>query len=143
MKHIGLIGEALTGSAIGAFYAVYDELGSGFLEHIYVAALQRELCRRGHDVARETRVPVFFRGERIGLQRLDMVVDQQLVVEVKAAESALDYGSKQLFSYLRATRLEVGLLFSFGAKPVFKRVVCRNALKADKAGHDGHDRTPV
>ncbi|HSC31125.1 MAG TPA: GxxExxY protein [Gemmatimonadaceae bacterium] len=85
----------------------------------------------------------FFRGERIGLQRLDMVVDQQLVVEVKAAESALDYGSKQLFSYLRATRLEVGLLFSFGAKPVFKRVVCRNALKADKAGHDGHDRTPV
>lgn len=136
MKHIGLISETLTGSAIGAFYAVYDELGSGFLEHIYVAALQCELCRRGHDVARETSVPVFFRGERIGLQRLDMVVDQQVVVEVKAAESALDYGSKQLFSYLRATRLEVGLLFSFGAKPIFKRVVCRNALKADKAGHD-------
>jgi len=125
VKHIGLIGEELTGSAIGAFYAVYDAFGSGFLEHLYVAALERELQRRGHKVTREVNVPVFYRGERIGVQRLDMLVDGQLVIEVKAALSAMDYGSKQLFSYLRVTRLEVGLLFIFGSQPTFKRIVCR------------------
>ena len=126
MKHIGLINEELTGSAIGAFYAVYDALGSGFLERLYVAALERELRRRGHQVTREISVPVYYRGERIGLQRLDMLVDGQLVIEIKAAQSAADYGRKQLFSYLRATRLKVGLLFIFGPQPTFTRVVCRN-----------------
>lgn len=129
MQCIGLIGEELTRSAIGAFYAVYDAFGSGFLERLYVAALERELRRRGHTVTREVSVPVFYRGERIGLQRLDMLVDGQLVIEVKSAPSALAYGSKQLFSYLRVSRLEVGLLFIFGPQPTFKRIVCRNALK--------------
>lgn len=92
MKHIGLINEELTGSAIGAFYAVYDALGSGFLERLYVAALERELRRRGHQVTREISVPVYYRGERIGLQRLDMLVDGRLVIEIKAAQSASDYG---------------------------------------------------
>ena len=128
MKHIGLISEELTGSAIAAFYAVYDALGSGFLERLYVAAMETELRRRGHTVTREASVPVFYKGENIGLQRLDMLVDGQLVIEIKAAPSASAYGNKQLFSYLRATRLEVGLLFIFGPQPTFKRIVC---LKAD------------
>lgn len=129
MRRIGLIGEELTQSAIGAFYAVYDALGSGLLEQLYVAALERELRGRGHKVTREVSVPVCYRGERIGVQRLDMLVDDQLVIEVKAAPSSSAYGSKQLFSYLRVTRLEVGLLFVFGPEPSFKRIVCRNAVK--------------
>lgn len=129
MKAIGLIGEDLTRSAIGAFFAVYDSLGSGFLEHIYTAALERELRQRGHCVAREVGVPIFYKGEKIALQRLDMLIDKRLIVEVKAAQDSPSSSTKQLFNYLRATRLEVGLLFSFGPQPTFKRVVCRNALK--------------
>lgn len=132
MPPIGLIGEALTGSAIGAFFAVYDRLGTGFVEHIYVEALTRELRRRGHHVAREVSVPVFYRGEKIALQRLDVLVDSTLVVEVKAAPDTFSAGTRQLFSYLRATRLEIGLLFTFGDRPEFKRVVCRNALKVHR-----------
>lgn len=125
---IGLIGEELTGSAIGAFFAVYDALGSGFLEHIYAEALTRELRKRGHHVTREVAVPVFYKGEKIALQRLDVLVDGRLVVEVKAAPDTFSAGARQLFNYLRATRLEIGLLFTFGSQPEFKRVVCRNAL---------------
>ena len=129
MPPIGLIGEELTGSAIGAFFAVYDALGSGFVEHIYAEALTRELRRRGHRVAREVPVPVFYRGEKIALQRLDVLVDSRLVVEVKASPDTFSAGKRQLFNYLRATRLEIGLLFTFGPKPEFNRVVCRNAVK--------------
>jgi GxxExxY protein len=127
VKPIGLIGEELTGSAIGAFFAVYDALGSGFLEHVYAAALERELLQRGHRVAREVSVPVIYKGEKIVFQRLDMLVDGRLVIEVKAAQETPNTGTRQLLNYLKATRLEVGLLFSFGPQPTFKRVVCQSA----------------
>lgn len=129
MKPIGLIGEEITGSAIGAFFAVYDSLGSGFLEHVYSAALERELRQRGHRVAREVSVPVLYKGEKVAFQRLDMLVDGRLIIEVKAAQETPTAGARQLLNYLRATRLEVGLLFSFGPQPTFKRVVCLNARK--------------
>jgi GxxExxY protein len=137
MKPIGLIGEELTGSAIGAFFAVYDALGSGFLEHVYAAALERELRSRGHHVAREVSVPVFYKGEKIAFQRLDILVDGKLVIEVKAAQDTPTIGNRQLLNYLRATRLEIGLLFSFGPQPTFKRVVSPNALKLAR-GESGH-----
>src|ERR1044071_5610627 len=75
----GLIDEHLTGSAIGAFFNVYDTLGHGFLGPIYKAALERELRARGHDVAREVGVTVFYKGEELAHQRLDMLVDDRLV----------------------------------------------------------------
>ena len=128
MPPIGLIGEELTGSAIGAFFAVYDVLGTGFVEHVYAEALTRELRRRGRRVAREVPVPIFYRGEKIALQRLDVLVDSKLVVEVKATSDTFSVGARQLFNYLRATQLEIGLLFTFGQKPEFKRVVCCNAF---------------
>lgn len=127
MTAIGLIEEELTGSAIRAFFAVYDALGHGFLEHISKAALERELRARGHRVAREVGVIVFYRGEELALQRLDMLVDDRLVIEVKSKQDFPDVGSAQLFNYLRASNLEIGLLFNFGPKPSFKRVLCLNA----------------
>ncbi len=124
---IGLIDEHLTGSAIGAFFNVYDTLGHGFLEHIYKAALERELRARGHDVAREVGVTVFYKGEELAHQRLDMLVDDRLVIEVKSKQEPPEIGRAQLLNYLRATNLEVGLLLNFGPKPSFKRIFCQNA----------------
>ena len=71
MHRKALAHEDLTFSVIGAFFEVYRELGFGFLEHLYVMALERELRARGHQVGREIWVPVLYKGEQIGRQRLD------------------------------------------------------------------------
>src|SRR5687768_2653429 len=72
----GLIEEALSYSVIAAFYEVYNNLGYGFLEHVYSLAMERELIARGHKVARELGVLVWYKGEELTWQRLDMVVDE-------------------------------------------------------------------
>jgi GxxExxY protein len=112
-----LFAERLTHSVIGAFYEVYGTLGFGLLEHLYVAALERELLSCGHRVGREVAVPVFYKGDLLGTQRLDMVVDEMLVVEVKSSYELHRAARRQLYSYLACTRLEVGLLLHFGPEP--------------------------
>jgi GxxExxY protein len=123
-----LIEEKLTRSIIGAFYSVYRTLGFGFLEHVYVMALERELRERGHRVAREVSVNVVYKGEELCTQRLDMIVDEKVVVETKSTYELHPAAQRQLYNYLRATNLEVGLLFHFGREPQFYRLVCRNTL---------------
>lgn len=123
-----LIEEALTRSVIGAFFAVYNALGYGFLEHLYVMALERELIARGHRVAREVWVTVYYQGQELGKQRLDRVVDDVLVVECKSTERLAPFASRQVFNYLRAMSLKVGLVLHFGPeKAQFKRVVHESA----------------
>ena len=119
-----LIHSALTRSVIGAFFEVYNTLGFGFLEHLYVMAMERELLARGHRVARQVGVDVIYKGERLGTQRLDLVVDEKLVVETKSTYELHKAAARQVFNYLRATRLEVGLLLHFGPRPRFYRFVC-------------------
>jgi len=121
-----LIHEQLTHSVIGAFFEVYHTLGFGFMEHVYVASLTRELHERGHEVGREVSVPVFYKGEEVARQRLDMIVDQKLVIEVKSTETLHQSSARQVANYLRATNLEVGLLLHFGPRPQFYRAVCTN-----------------
>jgi GxxExxY protein len=124
-----LLQEKLTRSIVGAFFEVYNALGYGFLEHLYMTALERELLLRGHRVSRELTVRVIYRGEELGLQRLDMVVDDLAVIEAKSTFALDKSASRQLYSYLRATNLEVGLLLHFGPQPKFHRVICENHLK--------------
>ncbi|MEP6622454.1 MAG: GxxExxY protein [bacterium] len=119
-----LMEEALTKSAIGAFFEVYNALGYGFLERIYVAALEEELRMRGHDVEREVRVRVTYKTKDVGRQRLDMVVDGRLVIEVKSTFNLHSSASRQLYNYLHATRLQVGLLLHFGPEARFTPMVC-------------------
>jgi GxxExxY protein len=121
-----LIEEALSKSVIGAFFEVYNTLGYGFLEHLYVKALERELMARGHSVAREVGVRVMYKGEEIGFQRLDLVVDEKLVVETKATQDLHKSASRQLFNYLHATNLEIGLLLHFGPEARFYPVICKH-----------------
>jgi GxxExxY protein len=112
-----LIEERLTGSVIGAFFDVYNTLGYGFLEHVYVMALERELIERKHRVAREVAVPVLYKGHVLAEQRLDMIVDGKLVVETKSTQELHKGANRQVYNYLKATNLEVGLLLHFGPRP--------------------------
>ena len=119
--------DPLTRSVIGAFYDVYNVLGFGFLEHVYVLALERELGARGHRVTREVSVRVFYKGEELCTQRIDMLVDDVLVVETKSGLDLHPSASRQLYNYLHATHLDVGLLLHFGPSPKASRIVCRHA----------------
>jgi len=123
MQRRRLIHEEITQSVIGAFYEVYNTLGFGFLEQIYMAALELELRARGHRVDREVWVTVYFKGVPIGKQRLDMVVDGKLVIEAKSTYDLRPGALRQLHNYLAATHLQVGLLLHFGPEPKFHRMV--------------------
>jgi GxxExxY protein len=128
-----LFEEDLTRSVIGAFYEVYNTLGFGFLEHVYAAALERELRERGHDVGREVSVVIYYKGVELARQRLDMVVDGKLVVEIKSTYELHKAAPRQVYSYLRATDMEVGLLLHFGPRPAFFRLTFTNDRKHHSA----------
>lgn len=125
-----LIESRLTHSVIGAFYEVYNTLGYGFLERIYVMALERELREKGHQVSRKVAIRVRYKGVELGIQRMDMVVDERLLVETKSTEVLPKIASRQVYNYLRATGLEVGLLLHFGPEPAFHRIICRKVESA-------------
>jgi GxxExxY protein len=118
-----LLEEKLTHSILRAFYDVYNELGYGFLEHLYVLALERELLSRGHQVSREVGVCVLYKGEELGYQRMDLVVDGKVIVETKSTEDLHKSATRQVYNYLRATQMEVGLLLHFGPEPRFFRLI--------------------
>lgn len=113
-------------SIIGAFYEVYRTLNFGFLETFYTQALEYELRRLGHEVSREYAARVRCKELELGFLRLDMVVDQSIVVEVKATATLHPIAKRQLRNYLRATNLELGLLLHFGMKAVVHRVSSPN-----------------
>ena len=126
-----MVHERLSYSVIGAFFEVYYTLGFGFLEHVYVASLTRELKGRGHDVRREVSVPVFYKGEEVAHQRLDMIVDHKLVVETKSTHALHEGAVRQVENYLGATNIELGLLLHFGPQPKFHRVIASNSRTPD------------
>jgi GxxExxY protein len=126
MPPTSLAEEELTRSIIGAFYRVHRALGFGFLEHVYGMALERELVSRGHRVGREVSVRIEYMGAELCAQRLDMVVDEKVVVEIKSTLELHRAAPRQLYNYLRASNLEVGLLLYFGREPEFYRLFCPN-----------------
>ena len=130
MRGRALVEERLTRSVIGAFYAVHRGLGFGFLEHVYSVALEIELRERGHGVARQCGVTIRYAGIEIAQQRLDMVVDGKVVIEIKATEHLHTDATRQLYNYLHASSIDVGLLLHFGRSAKFKRVICEAAFKA-------------
>src|SRR5437016_14565004 len=109
----GLLDEQLTYSIIGAFYEVQRRLGAGYREYIYALALERELVARGHRVNREVAVMDYYRGEPLARQVMDMIVDHRVIVDNKVTVRLQQADSLQLFGYLCATDLEVGLVLYF------------------------------
>jgi len=129
-----LIEKELTSAVIGAFFAVHRALGFGFLEHVHAAALERELLHRGHRVDREINALIQYDGADIAHQRLDMVVDDKVVIEIKSTKHLHRDAKRQLYNYLRATKFEVGLLLHFGRSANFYRVVSTNGNAARGRG---------
>lgn len=116
--------EPLSGEILSAAVEVHTELGPGFLESVYENAMRVALRHRGIVHQAQKPVTIFFRGEEVGLHRLDLTVEDQIVVEIKAVKNLEDIHFAQLKSYLKATKMRVGLLLNFQAPTlVTKRVV--------------------
>jgi GxxExxY protein len=122
--------EALTQAIIGVFYEVYNTLGFGFVEHVYVLATEHELRWRGLRVNREVSVRIAYKGVEICRQRLAMIVNDKVVVEIKSTPQLPKFAARQVHNYLKATHLEVGLLLHFGPEPAFYRLFSSNALSS-------------
>jgi GxxExxY protein len=120
----GLLHHRITEQLIGLFFDVYNELGRGFLESVYVGALAVALDQIGLRHRREAALEVVFRGVSVGFFRADLLVEEKVVVEVKAARAIDPVHEAQLLNYMRASRFEVGLLLNFGPQPKFRRLAC-------------------
>jgi GxxExxY protein len=120
-----LLERELVHSIVGGFYSVNNYYGFGLSEVVYASGLTLELRDRGHRVERELRVDVEYKGRRTCWMRLDMVVDDKVVVELKVGESLPRGSERQLMNYLRASRYEVGVLLHFGLDAKFYRFIDR------------------
>ena len=119
----------ITEKTIGVFYEVYKELGCGFLESVYRDAMFFALSDAGLLVAREVPVPVWFRTRKIGTFYADILVNNSVLVELKAARTLDSSHEAQILNYLRATEIEVGLLLNFGPRPQVRRFAFDNDRK--------------
>lgn len=116
----------LTEQIIRAFYTVYNSLGYGFLEKVYENALYIELRKLGLFIEKQKRIQVFYDNTLVGNYFADLIVNDVIIIELKAAESLCEEHEFQLINYLKATDIEVGLLLNFGKKPEFKRKIFTN-----------------
>ncbi|MCP9761551.1 GxxExxY protein [Lacihabitans soyangensis] len=129
MYKYGITIQGLTDKVLKTFYDVYNELGFGFLEKVYQNSLFLELRSRGFHVEAQKQIKVNFKGFEVGEYYADLVVDEKIILKLKAAEFIVPEFESQLINYLRGTDKEVGLLLNFGIKPEFKRKVFENSRK--------------
>ena len=122
--HLDLHDEsALSGAVIGAAIEVHRYLGPGMLETVYQACLERELVLRGIPFASSLRMPVRYKGMQVdAAYRLDLLVDEQVVVEIKSVEQLMPVHTSQVLTYLRLTGRQLGLLINFNVPTLVKGV---------------------
>ena len=119
----------LTEKIIGAFFRVYNQLGYGFSEKVYENAMVLELRKLGLNVEHQKPIAVYY-GERIvGEYFADILVNEAVILELKAVKQLLEEHSAQLLNYLKASSVEVGLLLNFGPKAQYSRKVYDNERK--------------
>ena len=121
--------KEITDVIIKLFYKVYNELGFGFLEKVYQNALFIELTANGFEVEPQKQIKVYYNGRQVGDYYADIIVNDLVILELKANERLLQENEFQLINYLRATNIEVGLLLNFGVKPEVKRKAFSNDRK--------------
>lgn len=119
----------LTKRIIGAFYEVYNELGPGFLETVYENAFYLVLKEQGLEVEKQYPISVHFRGTIVGNYKADLLVEQKVLIELKAICEIRPEDEAQTINYLKATEIDVGLLMNFGNKPEFKRFIFEKKRK--------------
>ena len=118
-----------TKKILKVFYDVYNELGYGFLEKVYKNALYAELVQQGFNCRKEHPISVYYKGICVGEYYADIIIDERIILELKAVKTILPEHLAQLTNYLRATNAEVGLLLNFGPLPEQKRIVFTNDRK--------------
>jgi len=127
-----LLHQELTDVIIKTFYEVYNELGYGFLERVYQNSMFLELRNKGFIVEAQKKIKVYYKGIEVGQYYADLIVENSVILELKAADSIAPAFENQILNYLRGTNCEVGLLLNFGKKPEFKRKVFENSRKIRK-----------
>lgn len=127
-----LFHNELTSLILKTYYEVYNELGYGFLEKVYQNALLIELKNKGLEVTPNKKIKVYYKGENVGDYYADIIVNDTVVLELKASEYIIDQFENQLLNYLKGTDCEVGLLLNFGKKPEFRRKIYENKRKIEK-----------
>lgn len=130
MKTTSLKHKDVTDKILHAFFKiVYPKLGYGFLEKVYEKALAITLEGTGLQLVQQAKIDVFFQGQVIGEYYADLLVENAVLVEIKAVSRLSQDHEAQLLNYLRATPYEVGLLLNFGNQPEFRRRVYDNSRK--------------
>ncbi len=120
---MSLIQGELTARILKSFYTVYNKLGFGFLEKVYENALLLELRKQGLSCMPQQQVKVYYEEVQVGFYMADIIVNESIIIEIKATENLCEQHEYQLINYLRATDLEIGILLNFGKSPQFKRKI--------------------
>jgi GxxExxY protein len=122
----------LTREIINAFYHVYNTFGYGFLEKVYENALAYELRKRGYDVTQQAPINVYYDGIVVGEYFADLLVNQVVILELKAVKNIVEEHETQVINYLKATDIDVALILNFGPKPQVIRKVYETARQTKK-----------
>lgn len=124
-----LLHKSITDSILKVYYDVYNGLGYGFLEKVYQNAMYFQLKSLGYKVEAQKQIKVYFKGQLVGEYYADLVIEDVVIVELKAIELLLNIHIAQIINYLKATTIEVGMLLNFGEEPEFKRIIYTNDRK--------------
>ncbi len=125
-----LLHQDVSKTVIKCFYKVYNSLGYGFLEKVYENALCIELGKSGLKYDSQQKIKVYYKGEKVGLYYADIVVEDKIIIELKAS-ALIEEHEYQLLNYLKATEIEIGLLLGFGKEATFIRKIFTNDRKSE------------
>ena len=129
----------ITSKIIGAAMKVHSTIGNGFQEVIYQRAMAIEMQKQGLSFQRELELPIYYSGEQIGTRRVDFLVENKIMVELKAIATLEDDHLAQAINYLEAYHLEVGLLINFGTKSLQHRRLINSKKKTIESNHDSSE----
>ncbi|WP_426065141.1 GxxExxY protein [Flavobacterium sp. DSP2-3-1] len=121
--------KELTDGILKTFYEVYNELVYGFLEKVYQNSMYIELKNKGYQVEAQNKIKVYYKGTEVGEFSADLIVENLIILELKAVDYIVKDFENQILNYLRSTDCEVGLLLNFGKKPEFRRKIFENNRK--------------
>lgn len=124
-----LLHKSITDAILKAYYEVYNELGYGFLEKVYQNAMYFELKSLRYKVEPQKQIKVYFKKQLVGEYYSDFLIEDKVIVELKATELIMNVHIAQIMNYLKATPIEVGMLLNFGEEPEFKRLIYTNDRK--------------
>ncbi len=127
-----LLHKKITDDILKTYYDVYNQLGYGFLEKVYQNAMYFELKSKGYKVEAQKQIKVYFKNQLVGEYYTDLLIEDKIILELKACEVLMNVHVAQLMNYLKATNIEVGLLLNFGEEPEFKRIIFTNDRKTYK-----------